>query len=327
MGYPAWSRPCPDELLSSWLARVAVHGGADPLSLTASIWPRWRVWTTDVDRGLSVSNAQALARWMQCGEDEVHNTTLQSYTARIHGIQRHYPSFIPWLLTRGCRNRSHFAGQPYCPACLQGDLQPYYRRLWRLAFVVGCERHGIRLLDRCVKCQALVTPHLCVAGSPGIGRCAACSAPLSMAGHLRVQEKAMQFQQMAMNVLLEGESSWWGAAIPSATWFSWVRRMLAPRRCPISADQIGALRMTNLPIEMEDVAEREARFCALMDLLETQPNRVRTISARQNAQRKLRTSLRDSQSMPLATRQSSQAIDENMVRVKWTRWLRKNRMW
>ena len=32
-----WQRPYRDELLSSWLARVALHSGCDPLTLTGRL--------------------------------------------------------------------------------------------------------------------------------------------------------------------------------------------------------------------------------------------------------------------------------------------------
>ena len=42
-----------DESLSSWLSRAALENGCDPLVLTGNVWPKWRVWTTDIDRGMS----------------------------------------------------------------------------------------------------------------------------------------------------------------------------------------------------------------------------------------------------------------------------------
>lgn len=337
MRHPAWSHPCPDELLSSWLARVAVNGGCDPLSLTASIWPKWRVWTTDVDRSLSAPHTRALARWMQCDEAAVRSTTLLPYTAQIHGTQRHFPSTIPWLLARGCRNRSHFAGQPCCPACLQEDPQPYYRRCWRLAFVVGCEKHGVRLIDRCVACQALIMPHLCVARSASIGRCAVCGVSLGGPWRQNVQDQAMRFQHLAMSALLTGESPWQDSIIPAATWFSKVRQMLAPSRCPVALpqEQAGASLVTNLPLELQSIAEREARLCSLMALLETRSVRGRHKTVRNNGTSPStqcspsdgRALLHGRQNQVLLKQQSGHAIEEGVVRVQWARWLRRNRMW
>lgn len=50
---PIWTIPVDlqsDELLSSWLVRVALENGCDPLALTAALWPSRRAWSSDIDR-------------------------------------------------------------------------------------------------------------------------------------------------------------------------------------------------------------------------------------------------------------------------------------
>ncbi len=49
----------------------------------------------------------------------------------------------------------HF-GMQFCPCCLKEDEQPYYRKYWRLAFMVTCPKHGVWLHDRCPACAASV---------------------------------------------------------------------------------------------------------------------------------------------------------------------------
>jgi len=52
---PRWVRSVPmlpDEIISSWLVRAALAQGCDPMVLTGEIWPKWRIWTRDVDRFL-----------------------------------------------------------------------------------------------------------------------------------------------------------------------------------------------------------------------------------------------------------------------------------
>ena len=62
-----------DELFSSWLVRVALTLGCDPLALSSTLWPGWRIWTQDADRGLSEDRLSRLA--------EVSNIPLEDLTA------------------------------------------------------------------------------------------------------------------------------------------------------------------------------------------------------------------------------------------------------
>jgi transposase-like protein len=64
----------------------------------------------------------------------------------------------PWVLARHLRVRPQRRfGLQYCPSCLVSDEVPYFRRHWRLAFVVLCPTHRVLLLDRCQKCGAAVS--------------------------------------------------------------------------------------------------------------------------------------------------------------------------
>lgn len=317
---PTWTQPCPDELLSSWLARVAVRGGCDPLNVTATIWPGWRVWSTDVDRGLSQSRCMTLAAWMRCDEALVHATTLLQYSERIHGAGARDHASIPWIISMGCRNRQRFAGVPCCPQCLQEDVQPYFRRLWRLAFVVGCEKHRVRLIDRCPACECIIAPHLCTSHVGNIGLCFACHSRLADSVCVNVQERALTLQRLAMNVLRSGEGLWQGRAVPAASWFSAMRRMATPQRCPLSpADQAEmVIRPTDLPLEMESPVEREARLSILAELLESNSTGELSATRRKLIQYKARA--------PAQT-VTTGSVDEHKVRVQWARWLRRNRMW
>ena len=63
------------------------------------------------------------------------------------------------------RTRKQF-GLQYCPLCLAEDDEPYFRRKWRLAFIVSCERHSILLHDRCHHCGIAVNFHRGELGNP-----------------------------------------------------------------------------------------------------------------------------------------------------------------
>ena len=59
--------------------------------------------------------------------------------------------FVRWVLThKGASDGKAASG--YCPVCLQADDIPYFRLVWRIAFVTHCPIHHCRLLTACPNC-------------------------------------------------------------------------------------------------------------------------------------------------------------------------------
>ncbi|QKV54739.1 TniQ family protein [Comamonas antarctica] len=319
MSNASWQQPYKDELLSSWLARVALHSGCDPLTLTGAIWPKWRMWTIDADRGLTASRAMHAAAWFGCEPDAVHAATLGGLVDRLAGVSARSRPVVPWITALGNRNRQRYAGLPCCPQCLASDPEPFFRRAWRLAFVVGCEVHGTRLIDRCPYCHALIAPHLCISKLPNLARCSACGRDMRRYVPPLAEVDAMAFQRRAMEVLSVGEGLWDGGAVSGVDWFRRMRGMLAPSRCiVVRADfQEPALRPNNLLLEMQSPREREARLCSFITIL-----RVDAASKSAGAA-----------GLPGAVRASRKAgespipVSKELVQADWERWLRRNRRW
>jgi len=305
-----WQRPCKDELLSSWLARVALHSGCDPLTLTGAIWPKWRIWTADADRGLTAPRAMSAALWFGCEPEVVHGATLEELVDRLGGRAARIRPVVPWILTLGIRNRQHYAGLPCCPQCLANDLEPFFRRTWRLAFVVGCEIHGTRLIDRCPDCHALIAPHLCISKLQNLARCAVCGKDMRRYMPSSAEVAALDFQRRAMMVLAAGEGVWDNRTVNGLEWFRLMRSMLVPSRCPVTRTdmQEPALRPNDLLLEMQSPREREARLCLLAAIL-----RGDALPKSRYAKRKAGESV-----LP---------IGKELVQADWERWLRRNRLW
>jgi len=319
MSTVSWYWPYKDELLSSWLARVAVHSGCDPLTLTGAIWPKWRIWTVDVDRGLTASRAMQAAQWFECEPETVHAATLQDLRVRLHGSTAQYSPVLPWITTLGSRNRLRYAGSPCCPQCLASDPQPFFRRAWRLAFVVGCEVHGSRLIDRCPYCRALIAPHRCISKLQNLGRCSTCGEDVCRYVPSAVEADALTFQRLALNVLITGEGLWGCDSVPSVEWFRRVRSAVTPSRCEVvrTESQKADLRPHNLLLEMQSPREREARFCGLVTILrqgKVQP--VRRSTRLQGTKR----ALQNAEKSPIS-------VSKECVQADWERWLRRNRRW
>lgn len=314
-----WQRPYKDELLSSWLSRVALHSGCDPLTLTGAIWPKWRIWTIDVDRRLTTLQAMRAAVWFECEPDVVHAATLSNLADRLAGVSEQSRPVVPWIIALGSRNRRRYAGLPCCPQCLASDSEPFFRRAWRLAFCVGCEIHGTRLIDRCPYCSALVAPHLCINKLQNLARCSACGQDIRRYTPTTANDKAMRFQRMAIEVLSIGEGLWECDTVSGVDWFRRMRRMLAPSRCLVvrSDFQEPALRPNNLMFELQSPLEREARLSKLVTMLQTKPApKPRHVSGLPDVARK---SLK-AEKLPIP-------VAKELVQADWERWLRKNRLW
>lgn len=140
----------------------------------------------------------------------------------------HPRGLLPWVMPigrRGRRRTDH--GQQFCRRCLAEDQEPYFRRRWRLAFDVVCERHGIYLDDACRNCGAPIEFHTSDFGKRlldlecPIVRCPKCG------GDLRTGEdesdrvappELVEFHSMLGTALLEG----WSATLPGAENYSFL---------------------------------------------------------------------------------------------------------
>lgn len=158
--WPVHPHPLPDELLSSWMIRLARGNGFKVHNFYAEFFGRERqVWNRDIDHLAPAWLIESLAARTGTPLERVRLTTLRAFESfafeRFNevGVTR-------WVLPLGVFHRTRRAhGQQFCPLCLAGDAEPYLRRSWRLALVVICTRHGVLLQDRCPQCASPVTPH------------------------------------------------------------------------------------------------------------------------------------------------------------------------
>lgn len=151
--WPAHPKPLPDELLSSWIVRLAEANGIKLQTLThmmfgSDISP----WNRDIDRSAPPWLVKAISRHTDANQWEVLHTTLVTYRARLYR-KRQAVGQLRWILpVRNYGTRHRAFGQQFCPACLAGDPSPYFRKQWRLALFTYCPAHRIELYDACPNC-------------------------------------------------------------------------------------------------------------------------------------------------------------------------------
>jgi len=138
---PVAPRPFVDELLSSWMARVAAHYGSETLELMVYLAGQGgrdagarQVDDVAPDMGL-------LRLWAKACRIDPERLRRRSLASR----NPHRPR--DWFLTETV---------PVCLACFDADVaagrDAYLRGHWRLAERVVCPAHRTMLLDRCHAC-------------------------------------------------------------------------------------------------------------------------------------------------------------------------------
>lgn len=155
--------PRDDELLSSYLVRVAHAHGAGAYRFFSYHLPKTAIWNRDIDRSVSDNTLERIALMSGLTFDRVYEMTLKPYMLRL-GLElgskenKKIPAIFPWLNAIGIYHttRRRF-GLQYCPECL--SIDPIFKLQWRSAFVTACPLHHRTLLDTCTSCDSPIVPH------------------------------------------------------------------------------------------------------------------------------------------------------------------------
>ena len=154
---PFATPPRPDELLSSWLVRLAHDHLCKAYTFAKVLFPGVSVWNRDVDKAGPEGVLQTLAARTRVPLARIRDTVLQCYEGRLY--LNHNPfGNTDWILPLGIYHRTHRRlGLVFCPNCLRKDgPTPYFRTRWRLALAVVCPECGLWLQEKCPNCQAPV---------------------------------------------------------------------------------------------------------------------------------------------------------------------------
>lgn len=141
--WPVVVDPLPDELMSSWLHRLALANGIAPRLFAGVLGLEERMWSPRLDLHLPRHVAGLLADQTGVPQEAIFAMTMSgSAMAQL------------LLPLRGSAHRNRSTWMQYCPQCLAADDAPYFRRPWRLASRVSCFAHDCGLRDRCPVCHA-----------------------------------------------------------------------------------------------------------------------------------------------------------------------------
>lgn len=158
--WPAHPKPLPDELLSSWIVRIAAANGVKLNTLTRQLFgPDLTPWNRDIDRNAPEWLLRVICARTGVPRDQAVGATLHGYQGRVFP-KALLSGQLRWILPVKVWGPTRLGyGVQYCPLCLAEGQEPYFRRAWRIGFYTFCPIHHIMLHDACPACGAAVALH------------------------------------------------------------------------------------------------------------------------------------------------------------------------
>jgi len=165
--WPAHPHPYRDELLTSWLVRIAHANGVKAQTFCDRVFgAHHQIWNRDMDRLAPEWLLAQMAKGSGCSMSRVKSTTLTGFEQVLFHAN-HASGQLRWILPLSIYHRKHRGfGLQCCPLCLAEDDEPYFRRAWRLALFTYCPKHQTMLLDRCPECDSTIEFHRIELGRP-----------------------------------------------------------------------------------------------------------------------------------------------------------------
>lgn len=151
--WPAHPKPFQDELLSSWIVRVAQANAIKLQTLSWMLFGNERSpWNRDIDRSAPPWLLQALSEHTGTNYWDIFHTTLATYRTRLYS-RRQSSGQLRWILPVKNYGMRHTGfGQQLCPQCLASDPISYFRKQWRVALFTYCPNHQVQLWNSCPAC-------------------------------------------------------------------------------------------------------------------------------------------------------------------------------
>lgn len=145
--------PAKDEVLTSWVMRLATEQAMRPSRLTNCLGLRG-FWRQDPDLNATPEQLAVLAQATLRSPEQIGVLTLTPIKQQL--MVRPDAARLPLLVLLGRhRGTTNITGHPACPGCLREGHA--FLRSWRLATTVACPRHGVVLAESCRRCGAPIS--------------------------------------------------------------------------------------------------------------------------------------------------------------------------
>lgn len=165
--WPAHPHPYRDELLSSWLVRVAHANGCKVQTFCHLAFKNSpEIWNRDIDRLAPEWLLKAMAHSTGTPLHLARKTTLHKFEDWLYPEYR-LSGLLNWIIPLQIYHRKRLGyGLQFCPKCLSSNVEPYFRLSWRLALYTYCPEHKISTYDCCPNCHSPVVFHRQEQGKP-----------------------------------------------------------------------------------------------------------------------------------------------------------------
>jgi hypothetical protein len=169
------------ESFSSWRQRGGLANGFRWFPTSAG-----RCAARDPDLLPAGSEIDWLIREFDVSPSDLRQASLDQYAVTLAGGRTSTP-LARWILPWARHSSRNRATSGFCPICLKRDETPFFRLVWRLAFVTHCPEHRCKLVEHCPTCSSYVWPTAFseraryAPKGMGLALCMACGNPLGLA--------------------------------------------------------------------------------------------------------------------------------------------------
>lgn len=213
------------ESLTSWLVRAALKHGCSPLTFTYYYWPKYRIWTYDVDKGFDHFDGQIrsdIAVLTGHNVDTFDDQILIDFSEDT-SVKSDNKTPLLWTTPLSKRNRYSRLGYPYCPDCMSDDKEAYLKLQWRFTWSVCCTKHKTFLQVDCGHCNQPYQPQLLSPEQRFINRCHSCLCKLDqVTPDITPSEALYKFQILADQAFYNKQGVVLGKVVSMVQWFEYL---------------------------------------------------------------------------------------------------------
>jgi len=187
---PARPQPLPNELLSSWLVRLARANALKYQELLTIVsGTRRSLMGRDLDASIDPGFGERLEQITGVPAAQLIALTYQTDRGNLTAIDQPKQGLKRWVLPMVSKlRRPTGVWLQLCVTCLREDTVPFIRRHWRYAFVTTCDAHATLMISNCPSCDA---PFDFTTHDIGIDR-AECVVPVSECSSCRCDVRYAQ---------------------------------------------------------------------------------------------------------------------------------------
>lgn len=219
MIFPIQIRPKNDELLSSWLVRLAHENCVSITSLLDSIGLA-KYAQEDFDLIESSEFFKALTKAARISKQDLVQCQIRDWAKLTGSASQCTRKWIVPVCHRHPKLR-------YCPECLKENF--FFRKEWRITWLGACPKHHVVLEEGCCNCGEGLQPGR-VAWRESLSSCWSCRLPFSRESgrplkhteYFKIVERAMS--KLAVGVTSRSAEQWFDIVWTLANWIGKVHR-------------------------------------------------------------------------------------------------------